>query len=201
MYRTNEPIAHPPSSANDVIIELPTLNTAGESNDTPAANESLDADVLRLRTALGGDPTVSLRFYPRALKFFVSSTFTDTAAERNALIRTVYPKVRAQARARRIAFEAAEMRWGIREEAGDDNLTEAFCLRKLEECRRESGGLFFLSLWADKYGFCPLPRGELTHLKLAAAALPPTSPSRAHAACHACAQSWMPRASTRCLHS
>ena len=33
------------------------------------------------------------------------------------------------------------------------------CLRKLEECRRESGGLFFLSVWADKYGFCPLPRG------------------------------------------
>ena len=59
-----------------------------------------------------------------------------------------------------VAFEAAEMRWGIRADSSDDNLTEAMCLRKLEECKSESGGLFFLSLWADKYGFCPLPRGE-----------------------------------------
>ena len=84
---------------------------------------------------------MNANFSPRALKFFVSSTFTDTAAERDALTLRVYPKVRARARKKKISFEAAEMRWGIRAEASDDNQTEALCLRKLEECRRESGGV------------------------------------------------------------
>lgn len=120
---------------------------------------AFSADLQRLRALARGDCSESLTFSPRALKFFVSSTFTDTAAERDALNLRVYPKVRARAREKRVTFEAAEMRWGIRAEASDDNQTEAVCLRKLEECRRESGGLFFLSVWADKYGFCPLPRG------------------------------------------
>ena len=158
---SSETPGHDTFNANAESVSMPGANVAAtKTADASATTPSDEADLARLRSVLRGDPSASLRFHPRALKFFVSSTFTDTAAERDALIRKVYPKVRAHARTRRIAFEAAEMRWGIRAEAGDDNLAEAVCLRKLEECRRESGGLFFLSLWDDKYGFTPLPRGE-----------------------------------------
>ena len=101
-------------------------------------------------------------YFPRVLKFFVSSTFTDTTAERDAFMARVYPVVRARARMLRVTFEPAEMRWGIRAASNDDNRTEELCMRKLAECKRESGGLFFLSVWADKYGFCPIPRSVLS---------------------------------------
>ena len=48
---------------------------------------AFSADLQRLRTLARGDCSESLTFSPRALKFFVSSTFTDTAAERDALWR------------------------------------------------------------------------------------------------------------------
>lgn len=32
------------------------------------------------------------------------------------------------------------------------------CAKELERCKKESTGLYFLSLQADKYGYCPLPR-------------------------------------------
>jgi len=164
----DEPAAQPASAAATTADASPS---AHETKVVDAAagllglrglrrwrHVAFSADLQRLRNLARGDCSESLTFSPRALKFFVSSTFTDTAAERDALNLRVYPKVRARAREKRVTFEAAEMRWGIRAEASDDNQTEAFCLRKLEECRRESGGLFFLSVWADKYGFCPLPR-------------------------------------------
>ena len=103
--------------------------------------------VSLLRGAFWDD---SLRFERRALKFFVSSTFTDTAAERDALNKRVYPALRARARERGIAFEAAEMRWGVTKSLSDDNRTDELCMAKLRQCRDESGGLFFLSVWNDK---------------------------------------------------
>eukprot|EP00736_Rhodelphis_marinus_P002020 Rmarinus@m.10381 len=93
----------------------------------------------------------------RKLAVFVSSTFTDTVEERNALVSEVFPKVREYAKTLGLEFEAVEMRWGIQDEAAADHRTWEFCQQQLERCRRESGGLYFLSLWAEKYGHTPLP--------------------------------------------
>ncbi len=46
------------------------------------------------RGVLEGDATACVGVGRRALRLFVSSTFTDTKAERNHLIRDVFPQVR-----------------------------------------------------------------------------------------------------------
>eukprot|EP00736_Rhodelphis_marinus_P008238 Rmarinus@m.27171 len=95
---------------------------------------------------------------PRKLSVFISSTFTDTEVERNAFVAKVYPKVRSYATSLGLEFEAVEMRWGIRDEASSDHKTTELCMHQLERCKRESDGLFFVSLWAHKYGWKGLPR-------------------------------------------
>ena len=52
----------------------------------------------------------------------------------------------------------AEMRWGIRSEAGAAHLTAEICMRELARCLRESVGLFYVFIAAQKYGFRPFPR-------------------------------------------
>lgn len=50
------------------------------------------------------------------------------------------------------------VRWGVRDENTLDHMTWVSCKRELERCRQESGGLFFLSLQGDKYGYRPIPK-------------------------------------------
>eukprot|EP00736_Rhodelphis_marinus_P008356 Rmarinus@m.3959 len=98
---------------------------------------------------------------PRKLAVFVSSTFLDTVEERNAFMSHVYPNVRDYAKSLDLEFEAVEMRWGIRYEASSDHRTVEMCMQQLERCRKESAGLFFVSLWGDRYGWRPLPSSLL----------------------------------------
>ena len=58
----------------------------------------------------------------------------------------------------------AEMRWGIREEAGDEHLTAEICMRELARCLRESVGISYVFIAASKYGFRPFPRLIPEHL-------------------------------------
>ena len=52
----------------------------------------------------------------------------------------------------------AEMRWGIRTEASAAHLTSEICMRELERCLRESVGISYVFIAAQKYGFRPFPR-------------------------------------------
>jgi hypothetical protein len=52
----------------------------------------------------------------------------------------------------------AEMRWGIRNEASAAHLTAEICMGELARCLRESVGLSYVFLAAQKYGFRPFPR-------------------------------------------
>jgi len=52
----------------------------------------------------------------------------------------------------------AEMRWGIRNEASAAHLTAEICMRELARCLRESVGISYVFIAAQKYGFRPFPR-------------------------------------------
>lgn len=54
----------------------------------------------------------------RELKLFISSTFMDMHAERNYLIRFVFPRVRQELLKKRIHFIDIDLRWGILNEEG-----------------------------------------------------------------------------------
>jgi hypothetical protein len=64
----------------------------------------------------------------RTFRIFVSSTFEDMAAERNALQgdalqRGVFPRLRDLCAEHEARFQAIDLRWGVRDEATLDQQT------------------------------------------------------------------------------
>jgi len=90
-------------------------------------------------------------------RVFVSSTFSDLVAERNALQENVFPRLRCFCTTHGARFQAIDLRWGVPEEAGLDQQTMNICLEELHRCQRTSPRPNFLFLLGQRYGWCPLP--------------------------------------------
>ena len=90
-------------------------------------------------------------------RIFVSSTFSDMKAERNALQARVFPKIRELCRAHGYRFQAVDLRWGISGEAALDHRTLEICLEELRRCKRVTPRPNFLILLGGRYGWRPLP--------------------------------------------
>ena len=97
-------------------------------------------------------PTTTRRF-----RIFVSSTFSDLKAERNALQEQVFPRLREYCQKNGSRFQAIDLRWGVSEEAALDQQTMNICLEKLRRCQRTSPRPNFIVLLGQRYGWCPLP--------------------------------------------
>ncbi|ELT97480.1 hypothetical protein CAPTEDRAFT_103802, partial [Capitella teleta] len=94
----------------------------------------------------------------RTVQVFLSSTFSDMAAERNALMEHVYPKLKDFCRDKYgLEFQVVDLRWGIREEAQDDHTIIETCLQEIERCKKTSIGPSFVVLMGQKYGYRPFP--------------------------------------------
>src|SRR5712691_6767626 len=98
---------------------------------------------------------------PRTFRVFVSSTFSDLKAERNALQRYVWPGLRELCARYGTRFQAIDLRWGISEEAGRDQRTMPICLEELRRCQEISPRPNFVVLLGDRYGWQPLPSNIL----------------------------------------
>jgi hypothetical protein len=68
----------------------------------------------------------------------LSSTFTDTASERN--LADVVPYLQQYARKYNFDFRLVEMRWGIRAEASSAHQTSEICMAELERCQHLTPG-------------------------------------------------------------
>lgn len=93
----------------------------------------------------------------RVFRVFVSSTFRDLAAERDALQERVFPQLRAHCAAHGYAFQAVDLRWGIRDEASAGQRTMRICLSEVARCQEVSPRPNFVVLLGDRYGWRPLP--------------------------------------------
>lgn len=93
----------------------------------------------------------------RVFRVFVSSTFRDLKPERDALQERVFPQLRAHCAARGYAFQAVDLRWGIREEASAGHRTMRVCLSEVAHCQEVSPRPNFVVLLGDRYGWRPLP--------------------------------------------
>ncbi len=93
----------------------------------------------------------------RTFRIFVSSTFSDLKAERNALQEQVFPRLRALCAANGCRFQAIDLRWGVSEEAALDQQTMILCLREIERCQHITPRPNFIVLLGDRYGWRPLP--------------------------------------------
>ena len=93
----------------------------------------------------------------RTFRIFVSSTFSDLKEERNALQKHVFPKLRELCTQHGCRFQAIDLRWGVRDEAGLDQQTMKICLDEVSRSQRASPRPNFIVLLGDRYGWRPLP--------------------------------------------
>ena len=90
-------------------------------------------------------------------RVFVSSTFSDMVAERNALQKQVFPRLREWCRTKGVTFQAIDLRWGISQEAGLNQRATDVCLNEISRCQASTTRPNFLLLMGDRYGWRPLP--------------------------------------------
>ena len=90
---------------------------------------------------------------PREIRVFLSSTFKDMDAERNHLVKQVFPKVRAACLARQVGFTEIDLRWGVTEEESQNGATVEICLKEIDRCRDFPP--FFIGFLGERYGWIP----------------------------------------------
>ena len=92
------------------------------------------------------------------MTIFASSPFTDTKQERRVLTCNILPKLQEKGRsAAGIVVTMYDMRYGVKDDNLKKHLVWETCRNEIERCYEESSGSFFLSMQADKYGFCTIP--------------------------------------------
>jgi tetratricopeptide (TPR) repeat protein len=87
----------------------------------------------------------------QTVRVFISSTFRDMHAERDWLVKRVFPALRERLEPRLIHLVDVDLRWGITREQADNDQVLGLCLSQIEECRP-----FFLGLLGSRYGWVPL---------------------------------------------
>jgi WD40 repeat protein len=90
-------------------------------------------------------------------RLFVSSTFSDFVAEREALQKRVFPELEKYCAERGAQFQAVDLRWGITEEAQREHDTMRICLEEVRRCQQLSPRPNFAVLMGDRYGWEPVP--------------------------------------------
>ena len=71
----------------------------------------------------------------RTFRVFVSSTFNDLKAERNALQEHTFPRLRDLCASRGCRFQPIDLRWGVSDHACLDHRTMDICLAEITRCQ------------------------------------------------------------------
>ena len=82
----------------------------------------------------------------KTVRVFISSTFRDMHAERDHLVRFVFPRLREQLLPHRIHLVDVDLRWGV---TGEQDASEV-CREIINECRPR-----FLCMLGGRYGWVP----------------------------------------------
>ena len=117
----------------------------------------------------------------KTFRVFISSTFSDLKAERNALQKDVFPRLRELCQKHECRFQAIDLRWGISNEAAHDQQTMNICLEELRQCQRITPRPNFIILLGQRYGWCPLPpQIDAVEFETLLNALPPNVQQHLH---------------------
>src|SRR4051794_27822332 len=87
---------------------------------------------------------------PRRIKVFVSSTFRDMQAEREELIKRVFPQVRRMCEERGVGWSEVDLRWGVTDEQKAEGDVLPICLAEIDRSRP-----YFIGLLGQRYGWIP----------------------------------------------
>lgn len=82
---------------------------------------------------------------------FISSTFNDMHAERDYLVKKVFPQLSAWCEERKLRLIDIDLRWGVSEaDASENKRVVQVCLNRIDECRP-----FFLCFLGQRRGWVP----------------------------------------------
>ena len=81
---------------------------------------------------------------------FISSTFNDMHAERDYLVKEVFPELTERCEKRHIRLTDIDLRWGVTEEDSSNSKTIETCLRHVDKSRP-----FFLCFLGQRRGWVP----------------------------------------------
>ncbi len=84
------------------------------------------------------------------VRVFISSTFSDMHAERDHLVKVVFPSLREKLEKHRIHLVEIDLRWGVTKEQADDDRALDLCLQQIDDCRP-----FFIGILGERYGYVP----------------------------------------------
>jgi len=102
----------------------------------------------------------------QTVRIFISSTFEDMHAERDMLIKQVFPELRSWCEQRKLHLVDIDLRWGVREEDTQNKNVVDVCLKRIDEARP-----FFLCFLGQRRGWVPGP-DDVSAKTLSAEAFP-----------------------------
>jgi len=85
----------------------------------------------------------------KTVRIFISSTFKDMQAERDHLVRFVFPRLREELLKRRIHLVDVDLRWGVTADQDAFNL----CMDEIDRCQPR-----FICMLGGRYGWVPTPK-------------------------------------------
>jgi tetratricopeptide (TPR) repeat protein len=118
--------------------------------DEPSSSSPAAADVLNPRSKKSERVKTVLRSEQRVIRVFVSSTFLDFHAEREDLVKRVFPELRRRCVERGLLFVEVDLRWGITAEQAARGEVVSTCLAEIDRCRP-----YFIGLLGERYGWVP----------------------------------------------
>ena len=86
----------------------------------------------------------------RVIRVFISSTFRDMQAEREELVKRVFPQVRRLCEQRGVAWSEVDLRWGVTDEQKAEGAVLPICLAEIDRSRP-----YFIGLLGQRYGWVP----------------------------------------------
>lgn len=86
----------------------------------------------------------------RTVRVFLSSTFRDMHAERDHLIKVVFPALRERLEKHHVHLIDIDLRWGVTREQAENDRVLGLCLQQIDECRP-----FFIGILGERYGWLP----------------------------------------------
>lgn len=86
----------------------------------------------------------------RTVRVFISSTFRDMHAEREELVKRIFPQLRKLCEQRGVTWGEVDLRWGISDEQKAEGKVLPICLEEIQSCRP-----YFIGLLGERYGWVP----------------------------------------------
>lgn len=91
----------------------------------------------------------------RIVRVFVSSSFRDMHAERDELVKHVFPRLRKLCEDRGVSWTDVDLRWGVTDEQRAEGRVLPICLAEIDHCRP-----YFIGLLGERYGHVPAEMPE-----------------------------------------